>query len=122
MHFLTDNKYKILGGLLLVVGGWWYYTTFVAGSAGSSDLLTSSSADAPLEGAKLVSALGQLQGVKLDDAIFKNPVFHTLVDFGIEIPPQPIGRPNPFAPLPGGSGGGSSIFLPSGITSGTATK
>jgi hypothetical protein len=49
-------------------------------------------------GKDLLNTLLQLRSLTLDEKIFANPLFAQLVDFTIQIEPQPIGRPNPFAP------------------------
>lgn len=47
----------------------------------------------------IVSTLLTLRAVKLDGTIFTDPAFLSLKDFSTEIVPEPVGRPNPFAPL-----------------------
>ncbi len=47
----------------------------------------------------LLVALSNLHTIKLNGAIFQDPAFQSLSDFGVTIPPQPTGRRNPFAPL-----------------------
>jgi hypothetical protein len=47
----------------------------------------------------IVNVLLQLRAVTLSGTIFTDPTFMTLQDFGSEIVPEPVGRPNPFAPL-----------------------
>lgn len=47
----------------------------------------------------LVAILFELKAITLNDDIFSNPVFRSLVDFGQELVPEPVGRVNPFAPL-----------------------
>ena len=43
--------------------------------------------------------LQRLHDIKLDTAVFSNPVFNSLRDEGTELVPQVRGRKNPFAPL-----------------------
>jgi hypothetical protein len=60
---------------------------------------------APDEGASaalgqdLLAALALLRTLQLDTALFSDPAFRSLSDWGKDIPPQPVGRRNPFAPL-----------------------
>jgi len=76
----------------------------------SSALLMATETTTGTAGSNLVAALSNLQGVKLNNAIFSDPVFRGLSDFGAAIPAQPIGRNNPFAPLaPGTSPAASSV-------------
>lgn len=49
----------------------------------------------------VVGVLLQLRAVSLSGTIFTDPAFQALQDFGSEIIPEPVGRENPFAPLPG---------------------
>ena len=56
------------------------------------------SADAAV-GQDLLAALALLRTIQLDTSIFSDPIFESLSDWGKTIPPQPIGRRNPFAPL-----------------------
>lgn len=117
MAFFKKNRTAILGivaGIIALIA----YFQFFGGS--SSSVLTSSSEAPSPAGSDLLVALGNLQGIKLDNAVFQDPVFISLSDFGVDIPSQPVGRRNPFAPLSKSSGGNTS--LPSGITTGTATR
>jgi hypothetical protein len=59
-------------------------------------------AAAPIQsdvGKELLNTLLQLRSLSLDDKIFSDQLFLNLVDFSVEIAPQPIGRFNPFAPI-----------------------
>ncbi len=95
MQFLKNNKMYIFGILFAVVG-LWAYMTYFAGSG--SDATLSSGATSPLSPDVLV-VLSSLHTIKLDAAIFTDPLFLSLSDYGVAIPPQSAGRRNPFAPL-----------------------
>lgn len=56
------------------------------------------SADAVV-GQDLLAALALLKTIRLDTSIFTDPIFKSLSDWGKAIPPQPVGRRNPFAPF-----------------------
>src|SRR3989344_5959626 len=58
---------------------------------------------AQVVGKDLIDLLAELQSVTLNAAIFQSPLFLNLIDRGIELRAEPIGRPNPFANLPGGA-------------------
>lgn len=51
--------------------------------------------------ADLVALLFELKNIRLDNALFSDPVFRALKDFGQDLVAEPVGRPNPFAPLSG---------------------
>ncbi len=48
---------------------------------------------------ELVSLLLELKAITLTDAIFSDEVFQSLQDFSKDLVSEPVGRPNPFAPL-----------------------
>lgn len=52
----------------------------------------------------LIALLFELKSIRLDSALFEDQLFKALKDFGRDLVSEPVGRPNPFAPL-----GGSSI-------------
>jgi len=94
MNFLAQHKlFVILGSIALAVGVW--YT--LAPSSATGPVLSSEGGDGP--GRDVVETLRQLDAVKLDAAIFSEPAFTILKDFSTQIIPEPVGRPNPFAPL-----------------------
>lgn len=52
-------------------------------------------------GQQVLGLLSQIQTLRIDSSLFKDPGFQTLRDFSVIIPPENVGRANPFAPLPG---------------------
>ena len=64
------------------------------------------------------SAIGNLRTIDLDNSLFKDPLFVSLSDFGVTIPPAAAGRRNPFAPV--GQGGGAAQAA-TGTSTGTTT-
>lgn len=53
-----------------------------------------------LANSEILTILGSIQNIELDDDIFSNPVFRDLRDTRFTIPkPIQIGRPNPFLPI-----------------------
>lgn len=93
MNFLTQHKFfVILGGVALAIGIWYSLS-----SSGSAGVLSASDIGGP--GQDVVDTLRQLEAVRLDGAVFSNPSFAALKDFSTQIIPEPVGRPNPFAPL-----------------------
>ena len=95
MQFLNANKMPIFGlaaaGLLL----WGYFVFF---GEESGPLLSSGATPSPVSQELLVT-LSNLRTISLDETIFADPVFQSLNDFGVVIPPELIGRRNPFAPI-----------------------
>lgn len=73
---------------------WLLYTTFF----GSSDIAILDQGAGSV-GADLVVTFNKLERIKFDSNLFTTPSYSSLVDFSIDIPPQPISRPNPFAAI-----------------------
>lgn len=96
MKFLKDNKLYI-GIITLAVAGIWMYMMYFSGSAPSATLTTDRGAS-PLSQDVLLT-LSNLNTITLDASIFSDPLFISLSDYGVAIPPQKAGRQNPFAPL-----------------------
>ena len=72
------------------------YVYFMYFSGSSSAVLTTNAGGSSVSRDLLVQ-LQNLRTIKLDDSIFQNPAFLSLTDFGVQIPPENIGRRNPFA-------------------------
>ena len=94
-EFLNKNK-MLIGGVVLVGLVAWVYFTFFSGKEGP--LLSGTREASPISEELLVT-LGNLHIIRLDDALFSDPVFLSLSDFGVVIPPEQVGRRNPFAPV-----------------------
>ena len=95
LSLFTRHKIIAIIGVVVVVGalGWG-----LLGSSQPAPLLSVQDASAGAD-QELVSTLLQLRAVTLSGTIFSDPVFMSLKDFGRDIVPEPVGRPNPFAPL-----------------------
>ena len=98
------KQHKILTGILVVVilGAAWYEFT---GSSSSAPVLSTASTGSATDtqDAQLVSTLLQLQTVTLNGTILSDPGFLSLQDFTTQVVSEPVGRPNPFAPVSPGS-------------------
>lgn len=114
MSSLLSNKllvFVVLG--ILVAAVVWY--GFLGGSAPDAPLLTNQDITASGDpDSDVVKTLLSLQAVSLSGTIFSDPAFMTLKDFGNEIVEEPVGRPNPFAPI----GGSASSSGQGGINTG----
>lgn len=95
---MTKKNIIIIVVILLAVGVFFYWN----GSKPSADasLLQTSPTDANI-GANVLSLLNQIQSLRIDTSLFKNPAFQSFQDYTVSIPPVNVGRQNPFAPIPG---------------------
>lgn len=96
LQFFKENKLITLGALVVLVGAFAYFMFFSGGSGAA--IVTSSDTSSPVSRDLLVT-LSNLRTIRLDEAIFADPVFLSLSDFGVTIPPENVGRTNPFAPF-----------------------
>lgn len=96
LEFITQHRIFVIVAGLAIAFGVWYALTPASNSA-----LLSSTAGGP--GQDVVDTLRELDAVKLDGTLFTEPSFSSLRDFSTEIIPEPVGRPNPFAPLSSGA-------------------
>lgn len=98
------KKHFTLVGILviIVVGGVWY--GMANGGGDEESLLTtnvvngSGSPSEDVADRELIETLLTLRSITLSGTIFSDPAFKVLKDFGTTIVPEPVGRPNPFAP------------------------
>lgn len=52
-------------------------------------------------GATELSLLNQMKSLHIDTSLFSDPAYEALVDYSVAIQPEPVGRPDPFAPVNG---------------------
>lgn len=94
------KKYQnVLILLVVIVAGFIAYSIFFAHPEAAP--LTESSvaaAENPVD-QELIALLLTLHSISLDTTLFTDPKFTSLKDFTRELVPEPVGRPNPFAPL-----------------------
>ncbi len=101
--FVTQNKLLTVIAILFIFGVA-YYTFSSSGNNSAQPILsTSTDASSSATTQKLLVVLANLRTIRLDDAVFKDPVFLSLSDFGVVISPEAVGRRNPFAPFTGTS-------------------
>lgn len=95
MAFFSQHKMLIALIAIIVVGVGWY------GLYGVPELPILSSEALPAStdpGQDVVRTLSQMHAISLSSALFSDPAFRSLKDFGTQIMTEPVGRANPFAP------------------------
>jgi len=99
------SKHKLIAfgvlGIIVALIAWYALSS---GQTPTTSLLTTEATqDASNASDKnLVETLLTLRAVTLSGTILSDPAFTALRDFGTQIVPEPVGRENPFAPLPRG--------------------
>lgn len=96
MAILQNKVIILVVGGILVAGIVWYSFLRDDNTAllETQDLTESSAVDSDI-----VNTLLELRSVSLSGTILSDPAFQALRDFSTPITPEPVGRPNPFAPL-----------------------
>lgn len=92
------SKKTIIIVVVLLVGGFGYY--LMSGSSSPSNSLLSAR-EAGGVGAQELALLNQIKLVSIDSTFFESAAFKSLKDFSVEIRKENVGRPNPFASVPG---------------------
>ncbi|MDP4020989.1 MAG: hypothetical protein Q8P58_03045 [Candidatus Adlerbacteria bacterium] len=96
MQFIKENKLLTFGGVVVILAAFVYFM-FLSGPSEEVTVVTQD--ETSNVSRELIITLSNLNTIRLDDSIFKDPVFLSLSDFGVQIPLQNVGRRNPFAPL-----------------------
>jgi len=118
---MSGKGKKIIITILILGIAFVTYLYFKGNNNEGVDLLVANSGSpeqaADILGQEIVRALNQIEALQLDRGIFEDPVFLSLVDRSKEIPPEPVGRVNPFAPI----GASADNAIPSTVESSTNT-
>lgn len=115
MLALIKKNMVVIGVIVAALAALYY---FYSSSGGGATLTSSADAQSPVS-VEILATLGNLRTIKLDNSLFADPLFISLSDFGVTIPPAAAGRRNPFAPV--GAGGGATQTTASTTKAGTST-
>jgi hypothetical protein len=91
--------------LLVMLGGGYFFFIRTPGSGTVAVGAVSGAAGGAVSSDEqaLIDQLLALRSLRLDETIFSDPLFKSLKDFSEPIPPEPVGRANPFLPIGIGS-------------------
>ncbi len=91
--------------LLLSALGYFYSTGTPSDSSINSleSTLPEGSGDTAVVGSRALNLLREVSSLEIDPNFFKGAVYKSLLDYSIDVPPQNVGRANPFVPFPGQS-------------------
>jgi hypothetical protein len=101
MQWIKQHVFVFISVIVVLAALSWYLLS----SSSPAPILTTSSSSSGSPSAEssdqqLVSTLLALRAVSLSGTIFQDPAFTSLADFSTSIVPEPVGRTDPFAPLP----------------------
>lgn len=97
----SSKKTTISIIIIVVMAALAYYFFTKGNDAPEGALVQQSTPQADAVSARILSLLNQVSRLEIDTDIFDDPVYNTFRDRSIQIPPVEVGRPNPFAPIPG---------------------
>ncbi len=86
--------------LVIAAGAYWYFFT----GSGNQPPLTSSAPTDNTAQTQFQSLVTELTPISFNTAIFSDPRFTSLIDLATPVSPEPSGRLDPFAPVPGVTG------------------
>lgn len=93
------KRYKtILIVIALIIIGFVVYSMFFSGEDDVA-LLEQTPVGGGATGGEILALLDTLRGIDFNTGVLDSTLFRSLVDFGVELTPEPVGRPNPFAPV-----------------------
>ena len=92
------GKTLILVAVIIVVA-FIGYSLFFTGGTDNAALVLSPDDNQSQASRDLLALFAELSALNLNPAVLSNPVFVSLEDFSREIPSEPVGRTNPFAPI-----------------------
>lgn len=99
-------KYKnyLIIGLVVIAGGFVAMAVLGGGDAAppEGNVAATESESAQIE-RELLDELLRLRSIELNETLFANPLFLSLVDFSKPLVEQPVGRSNPFSPIEAGN-------------------
>lgn len=100
---MPQNKFKKNRALLIttaiIVAAFMGYSLFFTGDADDLALVLPQSVNQDQTARQLLILFAELSAINLSPAILNSQVFLSLEDFSREIPSEPAGRINPFAPI-----------------------
>lgn len=97
MHLTKSNIIlAIAAGLTFIAAVYYYF--FYNKDTGGAVVATAPASQAELD---FVNLAGQIDSISFDQTIFSDPRFMRLVDIHTVVVPEPTGRRDPFATLPG---------------------
>lgn len=82
---------------IFLVIGYFYWS----GSKPVDSLTLESGGDGQVVGARVLRLLNEIDSLSIDSEFFSDKSYQTLVDRSVIVPSLPVGRSNPFSPVPG---------------------
>ena len=108
----SSGKTTAIVVIVIIVGAVVYFYYQGSSPSSSGSLLQSSGTAAASVGSSELTLLGRIQSLKIDPSLFSDQAYRSLQDYSVVIPTENVGRPDPFAPIPGVATPGSVPSAP----------
>lgn len=95
----SSMKNWIIVAIIIAVAAIVYFMFFAGVPEASSQSLLQASPEDIAVGAQVLGLLNQIQSLQIDDSFFTGAAYNSLQDYSVAVPPLPVGRENPFAPI-----------------------
>jgi hypothetical protein len=86
---------------VVVAAAMLYYFYFAGTTSPESLTLQEVSLQNQAAGIRVLNLLNEINSLRIDNVFFNEQAYKTLRDYTVDIPALPVGRPNPFSPVPG---------------------
>ncbi len=97
MNILKENKGILIIVVIIIALLAWYGMSNKSASTGK--VLSTTNSENLIDDRELLQILTNMEKIRLDGHIFESDAYISLQDFSKSIVPEPVGRPDPFAPL-----------------------
>jgi|ETN02SMinimDraft_4_1059925.scaffolds.fasta_scaffold133804_2 hypothetical protein len=99
--FEKIKRYKvIIISIVIIILAIFLYQKFVLDKKEDASInIVAVGGDVNGVGQEMIRLLYELNRIKFDTSIFEDPLFNSLVDHSLEVVAEPLGRPDPFAPI-----------------------
>ncbi len=100
MELLKENKAIFI--IIILIMALLAFYSMSSGNGSTQSLLSNSAPDTndAVNDRELLQLLTDMRNIHLDGNIFESDAYTSLKDFSRSIVPEPVGREDPFAPLP----------------------
>ena len=100
MNTQPHNKTWIWVTVIIIAAAIGYFYFYGSSTPPTTGLVQSGAAGSAI-GSDVLTLLNQIQSLNIDTSIFSDSGYNTLRDYSVAIPSVNVGRPDPFAPIPG---------------------
>ncbi|MBU6321356.1 MAG: hypothetical protein KGI78_02595 [Patescibacteria group bacterium] len=92
----SNTLFLIIASLVVAGGVYWYFFT-----GSPSAPLTAGAGGESATQAKFDTLTQELSPISFNLSVLSDPRFTALIDIATPVAPEPVGRTDPFAPIPG---------------------